>query len=466
MEQTTQADVPSGIETVASPPQPESYPDPAYAWFVVGMLTLAYVFSFIDRQILTLMVGPIQKDLEINDTQMGLLMGASFAVFYTFFGIPLGRLADTKSRRVLIACGIGLWSVMTAGCGLTRRFWQLALMRMGVGVGEASLSPAAYSLISDYFPPHRRATAISVYSMGIYIGSGLAFILGGMVIQFASGRESFVVPILGAVRSWQMVFFVVGLPGLFVALLMLIIREPSRKGLRTSQPVASFGEVWAYFRANRSSFFFLNMGVALITLFGYGAFAWTPSFFIRRFGWSPGETGLVFGLIVAFSGTLGIVSGGRLADWLRTRGRGDADLRVALLSALAAIPFVVAFPLAGSGALAAVLLTPVTFLCSVPFGVAPAAIQQMMPNTMRSQASALYLFVINLIGMGIGPWLVAWLTDKVFHDPKAVGYSLLAVGLASFVSGGLLIWLGLKPYRRSLEYLKAWTTDKSWFEDI
>jgi MFS family permease len=466
MERTTQADAPSGVETVASPAEPEAYPNPAYAWFVVGLLTLAYVFSFIDRQILTLMVTPITKDLGINDTQMGLLMGASFAVFYTFFGIPLGRLADTRSRRVLIACGIGLWSLMTAGCGLTRRFWQLALMRMGVGVGEASLSPAAYSLISDYFPPHRRATAISVYSMGIYIGSGLAFILGGMVIQFASGSESIIVPLLGAVRSWQMVFFVVGLPGLFVALLMLIIREPSRKGLRKSQAAATFGEVWSYFRANMSSLFFLNTGVALITLFGYGAFSWTPSFFIRRFDWTPGQTGLVFGLIVGFSGTLGIVSGGRLADWLRSRGRADADLRVALLSALVAIPFVVAFPLAGSGAFAAVLLTPVTFLCSVPFGVAPAAIQQMMPNTMRSQASALYLFVINLIGMGIGPWLVAWLTDYAFRDPKAVGYSLLAVGLASFSLGGLLIWLGLRPYRRSLEYLKEWTADKSSFDEV
>ncbi len=466
MELTPQAGAPSIIETINSPPQPEPYPNPAYAWFVVGLLTLAYIFSFIDRQILTLMVGPIQRDLNIDDSQMGLLMGASFAVFYTFFGIPLGRLADTKSRRVLIACGIGLWSLMTAGCGLTRKFWQLALMRMGVGVGEASLSPAAYSLISDYFPPHRRATAISVYSMGIYIGSGLAFILGGMVIQFASGSESFTVPLVGAVRSWQMVFFVVGLPGLFVALLMLIIREPSRKGLRIAQPTVPFGEVWAYFRANRSSFFFLNMGVALITLFGYGAFSWTPSFFIRRFGWTPGRTGLVFGLIVAFTGTLGIVSGGRLADRLRSRGQADADMRVALLSALAAIPFVVAFPLAGSAALAAVLLAPVTFFCSVPFGVAPAAIQQMMPNTMRSQASALYLFVINLIGMGIGPWLVAWLTDKAFHDPKAVGYSLLVVGFVSFALGGLLLWLGLKPYRRSLAYLKEWTRSNPSFEDI
>ena len=168
------------------------FPSPGYAWYVVGVLTVAYVFSFVDRQIIALLIGPIQRDLEISDTQISLLGGLSFAVFYTLFGIPIGRLADTKSRRAIISIGIAFWSVMTAGCGLTKRFWDLALMRMGVGVGEATLSPAAYSLIADYFPPHRRSTAMSVYSMGIYIGSGLAFILGGMVVQFASVQEHLV----------------------------------------------------------------------------------------------------------------------------------------------------------------------------------------------------------------------------------------------------------------------------------
>ena len=455
------AEPPTTIEAVVPKLPPESYPRTGYAWFVVGLLTLAYVFSFIDRQILNLMVGPIKRDLGIDDRQMGLLMGASFAVFYTFFGIPLGRLADTRSRRVLIATGIALWSVMTAGCGLTRKFWQLALMRMGVGVGEASLSPAAYSLIADYFRPELRSTAISVYSMGIYIGSGLAFILGGQVVQFAAARESFLLPLVGAVRSWQLVFFLVGLPGLLVALLMLLIREPSRKGHGGSQQGAPMSAVWSYFRNNWSSLLCLNLGVAMITLFGYGAFAWNSEFLMRRFGWKPGQTGLVFGLIVAFGGTLGIVSGGRLADWLRSRGYSDADVRVALLGALAAIPFVVAFPLVSTAAVSAMLIAPVTFFCSVPFGVAPSAIQQMMPATMRSQASALYLFVINLIGMGLGPWVVAALNDSLFGDPKAIGLSLLVVGVFSFLCAAILLFLGLKPYRRSLVYLKEWSSASS-----
>jgi MFS family permease len=441
--------------------EPESYPPTAYAWYAVGVLTLAYIFSFIDRQILSLMVGPIQQDLHLDDKQMGLLMGTSFAVFYTFFGIPLGRLADTRSRRALIAVGVALWSVMTAGCGLARTFWQLAACRMGVGVGEATLSPSAYSLISDYFPPKERSTAISVYSMGIYIGAGLAFILGGFITDLV-GQQSPALPLVGAVRSWQLVFFIVGLPGLVVAVLLRTVREPIRKGVTRTKggsPVEAhvpLRGVWEYLRDNRATFLCLNLGIALVALYGYGATSWTPSLFIRRFHWTARQTGLVYGLIVAAGGMLGIVSGGKLADRLRERGYRDADLRVALLTTVAGLPFVMLFPLAPEARTAAALLVPVVFFMSAPFGVAPAAIQLMMPNQMRAQATACYLFVINLIGIGLGPALVATLTDDVFRNPKSVHLSLMVVGAISFAAAAILLWLGLGSYRRSLEYRDRW----------
>jgi MFS family permease len=445
---------------IAEAPELAPYPSSGYAWYVVGVLTLAYIFSFIDRQILNLMVGPIQKDLGIGDFQISLLMGPSFAVFYTLFGIPLGRLADTRSRRAIISVGIAMWSIMTAGCGLTRTFWQLAVMRMGVGVGEASLSPSAYSLISDYFRPERRSTAMSVYSMGIYIGSGLAFLLGGFIMQFAAGTESIPLPWFGPVRSWQLVFLVVGLPGLLISLLLLTVREPVRKGVRvktdgTATTAPTSRAVWSYIGMNYATFLCLTLGTGLVALYGYGAYSWIPAMLIRRYGWSQATTGLIFGIIVGVGGTLGIVSGGRLADWLRQKGHADSDLRVALWSAIAALPFVTLFPLAPSGNLAAALLVPVVFFMSMPFGVAPAAIQQMMPNTMRAQATALYLFVINLVGIGLGPPIVAALTDYVFRDARAVNLSLLVVGAVSFVLAIVLLWAGLKPYRRSLEHLKG-----------
>jgi MFS family permease len=442
----------------------KGYPSPLYAWYVLSLLTLAFVFSFIDRQILNLLVKPIQRDMEIGEKEMSLLMGASFAVFYTLLGIPLGRLADTWSRRWLVVWGITFWSLMTACCGLTHKFWQLALARVGVGVGEASLSPSAYSLIADYFPPHRRSTAMGVYGMGIYIGMGLALVLGGLVIKFTSAQDDVILPLVGAVRSWKVVFFVVGLPGLLVALLLLTIREPVRQGLRrfettngTNIRVAPpLREVWAYMSANRGTFLCLNFGLAMAALNGYGGAAWIPAFFERRHGWSAGDTGLVFGVIVGICGTAGIVAGGRLADWLCGRGMSDANLRVALLGVAAWMPFGAAFPLVSSGWLAAVLLGPAMFFSSMPFGLAPAAIQQLLPNAMRGQASAIYLFVINLIGLGLGPTIVAVLTEDVFQDKKAVHLSLLVAGVSAHLCAAILLWRGLKYYRRSLEYLSEW----------
>lgn len=349
---------------------------------------------------------------------------------------------------------------MAAGCGLARRYWQLALLRMGVGVGEASLSPAAYSLIADYFRPEQRSTAISVYSMGIYIGSGLAFILGGLVLRFVSGHDPFDFPFVGGVRAWQLIFFVVGLPGLLVALLLCTVREPLRRGVRKPDGSAAapvpLREVWNYLRDNRATFAWLNVGIAFLALSAYGASGWVPTFFVRSHGWSSAQAGIVFGTIVAAAGTFGVMAGGALADRLRRHGFADAELRVALFAAIGWLPTGVLYPIVANSTLATVLLVPTIACMSAPFGVAPAAIQRMMPNPLRAQATALYLFVINLIGMGVGPTAVALVTDRVFRDPKSVNLSLLVVGLAANVAGIGLLWRGLGPFRQSLDYLERW----------
>jgi MFS family permease len=288
---------------------------------------------------------------------------------------------------------------------------------MGVGVGEASLSPAAYSLIADYFRPERRSTAISAYSMGIYIGSGLAFVLGGLVVKYASGRDQFDLPLVGPTRAWQLVFFLVGLPGLLISLLVCTVKEPKRQGVRpagrglTAAPAVPLREAWVYLRDNSATLLCLNLGVASLALSAYGASTWIPTFFIRDHGWPPARAGVVFGLVVAVAGTLGVTAGGRLADRLRLVGRPDAELRVALVAAFGWLPFGVLYPLVTNGVWAAVVLAPAIVFSSAPFGVAPAAVQRMMPNAMRAQATALYLFVINLIGLGLGPTAVALVTD-------------------------------------------------------
>ncbi len=210
------------------PPRPD-YPSSAYAWYVVVVLTAAYVVSFIDRQILALLVEPIRRDLGLTDTQMGLIMGSAFALFYTILGIPLGWLADRFSRRGIIAAGITIWCLMTAACGLSRNFGQLFLARVGVGVGEAALSPSALSLISDYFPRERRGRAISFYNMGVSLGAGIAMIGGGWIIAGIIDAPPTTLPVVGEIYAWQTVFLVVGLPGLAIAALMATVREPERR---------------------------------------------------------------------------------------------------------------------------------------------------------------------------------------------------------------------------------------------
>ncbi len=439
----------------------ETYPPAGKAWYAVAVLTIAYVFSFIDRQILNLLVAPVRRDLGISDTQMSLLMGFSFAAFYTLLGIPLGRLADSRSRRGLIAAGMVTWSLLTAGCGLAQKFWQFFLLRMGVGVGEAALSPAAYSLISDSFPGEKRATAISVYSMAIYVGSGMAFLLGGLVVQWASAKETVQLPLVGATRPWQVIFFVLGLSGALFALFLCTLSEPLRKGARwisapdgtTKLERLPLRTVLAYLRENRTTFFCHNVGIALVAFAGYGSSAWIPTFFIRDHHWTASRAGIVYGALVALFGTLGIVTGGRLADALARRGYRDANMRVTLVAALAWLPCGILYPLVPNATLAAALLTPAVFFASMPYGVAAAAIQEMVPNAMRGQASGIYLFVLNSIGLGLGPTAVAVVTQHVFGFEAAVRYSLAIVSTIAHLGAALLLWTGLKPYRHTCDRL-------------
>ncbi len=432
------------------------YPAPAYAWYVVGVLTLAYVSSFVDRQILGLLVAPIRRDLGISDTGMSHLMGLSFAVFYTVLGLPIARLADARSRRGIIAWGIAVWSVATVCCGFARSYSALLLARVGVGVGEAALSPPAHSLTSDYFPPDRLATAISVYSLGIYLGSGLANLVGGALIDVVTRQEAYVWPLVGAVRPWQTVFFVVGLPGMLVALLMLTVREPARRGAAAGRERIPLGEVASYVAANRRTFACTTLGIALFALANYGTAAWLPTFFVRTHGWTAGRAGITLGLLTATIGVAGIVCGGRLADHLTRRGRTDAKLRVCVLAAAAQLPLAAWYTLAPTGEMATWALAPFNFFAAFPFGAAAAAVQEIVPNRMRAQASALYLFVGNLVGLGIGPTAVALVTDRVFGDDARLGASLLVVSLAAYGLSLVLLATGLAPFRESVRFRERW----------
>jgi len=423
-----------------------------YAWFVVVLLTLANMLSFLDRQILNLMVGPIRQDLGIGDTEMSLLMGFSFAIFYTVCGIPLAWCADRYSRKWLIVGGAAAWSIATAACGLAGRYGHMVVARIGVGVGEASLSPASYSLITDYFPKQQRVTAMSVFAMGNYIGAGLAFLIGGYVIHWAQSYGPVVLPVFGEVRSWQLVFLTLGLFGVIFSFALMLIRDPERGPGHSRQPVSA---TWTKLRSHGGTLLYHHFGFSLIALAGYGSSAWLPSYFIRTQGWTEAQTGLIYGSAVAIFGIIGIFAGGRLADWLVARGYSDGTLRVGVLAALLAVPVMPLVMVVDGFLPTFIALAVAVFFFSMPTGCAAAALQEIMPSNMRAQATAVYLFVFNMIGLGLGPTAVAVVTDFVFADDMAVGHSLVWVCSSALLLGSVLLYLGLAPYRRSYSQCRA-----------
>ena len=422
-----------------------------YGWYTVGVLTVAYVFSFIDRSILTLLVGPIRVDLGISDTQVSLLHGMAFAIFYTLLGIPIASLADRRNRRNIIAVGVAFWSIATAACGLTRNFWQLFLARIGVGVGEAALSPAAYSIIADSFPPEKLGRALSVYTLGAIAGIGFALIIGGAVIGTVMTATDATLPLVGTVRPWQLVFFIVGLPGLLVALWILTLREPERRRLPVAGEGSGLKPLLRYMRVHWQSYAAHLAGFALLSIVLNSLTAWTPSHFIRSFGQSPGQAGFWLGTLIAIFGTSGIIAGGWWSDRAQRLGRPDGPMRVGVISALGSLLFGVAAPLANSLELALALYSPLLFFSTFAYGAAPAAVQMMTPAPMRAVASAIYLFFLNFVGMGLGPLMTAAVTDYVFRDDLAVGRSLaLVVGVAATLSTLLLAW-GCSHFRATVD---------------
>jgi MFS family permease len=430
----------------------------AYCWYVVVLLTLIYTVSFIDRQILALMIGPIRTDFGITDTQVSLLIGLAFALFYTFLGIPIARLADRHSRRAIIAVGVLVWCVMTAACGVSHNYGQLFLARVGVGVGEAALGPSALSMISDYFPQESRGRAISFYTMGISLGSALAMIVGGQLVANALHAPPVTVPVFGQLYGWQPIFFIVGLPGIVLALIMLSVAEPERREkLRIAgQDHPSFGMV-IHFITHRWRLYgshFLGMSVA--ATLSYGFFAWIPQTFVRTWGWSIAQVGVAYGCIVAVSGVASIFLVSGLANWLTARGSKDLYMRVALYCVVLAVIGAVFTPLAPNPYIALLMLLPATVGTMAATAAGLTGLMVVTPNQMRAQASALYYLVVNLIGLTAGPTGIALFTDRVFHNDAMLRYSVLCVAcLAGVFAIGLLLY-NVKQYRLAYEEAQSW----------
>lgn len=408
-----------------------------YRMYVMGMLVLVYTFNFIDRQIVGILAVPIKADLGLTDTQLGLMGGLAFALFYTALGIPVAMWADRGSRTWIMTIALAVWSAMTAVCGLAQNFWQLFLARLGVGVGEAGGVAPAYSLIADYFPSGQRARALSVYSFGIPIGSALGIVLGGLIASRI---------------DWRFAFFAVGLAGLLIApVFRLTVKEPARGRFDsvTHPPQASLRRI-CQMLARKQSFWLMSLAAACSSMIGYGMFFWLPSFFVRSFDLSLVDASLFYGGILLVGGLAGTWLGGSLADRFGIFRR-TAYVLIPALAFLATVPFFVFAILSSKLLLTFFLMLIPTALGLAWLGPVLSAIQHVVPPNMRATASAIFLFIINLIGLGAGMVMIGALSDflQARLGDDSLRYAMLVGTSLYFVAAALL-------------FLSARRLDKDW----
>ena len=419
------------------------------AWYTVAILVVAFALSFVDRMILALLVDPIRADLGLSDTQIGLLQGFAFAIFYVVAGLAIARLADRHSRRTIIGIGVFFWSIMTATCGLTRNFLQLFLARVGVAVGEAALSPAAFSIIGDSFPREKLGRAIGVYTAGGFLGIGLAFLAGGAAIQLVSDASGLEVFGLGKLQPWQLAFMVVGLPGILVAALLFTVKEPTRRGMGAEYATkTSIREAAGFAAARWRVFLGLFVGFALINVPIATIASWVPTYFIRVLGYTPPDTARILGLIVLVLSPAGVVSGGWFMDRLHQRGVNNGHLRIGLAAAALLFPLGVLTTLMPRGDLVLILFGFFVYFGSVSLALAPAAIQVITPNQLRAQMSGIWLLSTNLITAGLGPTAIGVVTDRVFADDMAVGQSISLVNGVAVPLAALFLWSAWHPLKK------------------
>ena len=426
---------PSGCLLIDNP-----YSRPTAQYYALGLLTVVYTFNFIDRQLLAILQESIKADLHLSDGQLGLLTGFAFALFYVAAGIPIARWADKSNRRNIIAIAIGLWSLMTALCGAATNYLQLLAARIGVGVGEAGGSPPAHSIVSDIFPPERRASALGIYSTGVNIGIMFGFLLGGWLNEFF---------------GWRTAFVVVGLPGIAIALLVrFTLQEPIRGGAENrsaSDNLVPFGHVLKLL-ASRLSFRHMALGAALNAFAGYSSSSWTASFMIRSHGMTTGELGTWLALILGLCGAIGVVVGAMVADRLGHRDR-RWHMWLPAITGVICIPFMIATYLVDGPYLALALSVVPGILFNVYLGNTLAMTHGLVGLRMRAVASAILFFILNLIGLGLGPPFVGFLSD--YLEPtlgqEALRYAMLYVLPVAMLWSAAHFWRAARTLRADLQ---------------
>ncbi len=425
------------------------YPDAKYAWYVATLLGFVYLLAYMDRYILSLLIEPIKASLGLSDFQIGLLIGPAFVILFVTAGLPIGWLVDRKNRTAILAAGIAAWSVMTAACGLAKSFTSLFLVRVGVGIGETTVAPCSFSLLSDYFPQHSRPRAIALFSIGAPVGAGASYVIGGQVFEMINAAPPVVLPLFGELFAWQTSFMLVGLPGLLVAALVwLSVREPKRQETLTDKVGGpSLKDAVTYMGTHKAAYATIFAAVSCNTAIGVAIF-WTPALFERVWGWGPGQAGLVLGLVLIVAGIIGTQSGGWIAARIVNSGKPHGAYYTVWGGGVIVVLFGLLYPLMPTPELASAMVFFAVVATTASAATSPSCIIAITPGELRGQATAVFYLVINLIGSLLTPPLLGAMTDW-FGDPADLRYALVIVTAGFGAIMLIVLWAGFGSFKRS-----------------
>ena len=427
-----------------------SWPKPIYAWFFTSILLFAYIISFIDRQMINYLVVPIKEDMGLTDFEISFIQGWGFVLAYIIFSIPFGRIVDKVNRvRVLIG-GIIIWSVATAACGFSKNSWQLVLSRSGVGAGEAALTPASWSIISDLFPVEKRSFPMSIYLMGPYIGQGLSLLFGAQILRIYNEPVTLFESII--VQPWQIIFLIIAVPGIILGLFMFSLKDPERKEGLTGdrEENESIREVFSYIIKNIGAYMPLLIGSAFIIVLLYGLQSWVPTFLHRIHGWEHTRIGDQYGLVALFAGSLGVISGPVFERYLTKLNYNPPIIILCIITsiALTILGPITFLSLSSDIVLIGIFVT--SFFITFPLALFATSLQNITPNQYRGVVSGLYVFTVNIVGYGLGPMVVAFFTDKVFKSEMAIDLSMATMFLICGPISFFIFYFGRKPFARAL----------------
>ena len=435
-------------------PDIENYPSRKTGYSAVIVMTLAQVFAFIDRQIPAMLVEPIKQDFSLNDSQIALLGGAAFSIFYAIMALPIGYAVDRYKRVNVLGTGIFVWSLMTTLAGLANSFGRLFGARIGVAVGEAVMAPVSVSLVSDYFPQNKQGKPMGIITAGVYIGIGATLIGGGYLIDYLTNIGGITIPGIGYFKPWQATFLVVGIPGILISFAAFMLHEPRRLGLaQTSEKDSKSINIFSHLIKNKSTLIPMFAGLIFMALIFYSFTFWAPSMMVRTYGLSLTEVGFSLGIITIISSILGTISSGAVVDYLRSKGRTDAPIRTAMFACIFAMPAICLAPLVENVVAAWMLIGIYLFFISSFAPIGLLAVSGVSSNEVKGQMAAVHAFLMMAFGLSLGPQITAFFTDFILQDESKLGLAVSLTGGLVLPIAAVCFWMSLKRYRKAYDQL-------------